>query len=904
LKARALVYFYRRRLRAHAVQELLAGVGVALGVALVLATLLAAASLAGSADEVVRAVIGPATLQLHARGPNGIDGRLLARVERLPGVRQAAPLLEQTATLTGPMGRTATVDLAGADTSLVVLDGLAHTLPRATLQAGGLGLSRATAAALGIAVPARPGAPASAGPADAAADGPAGAGGSASAGGGVGGGAGGPAAVVLRLRGRAIPLRVSAVLGPETFGALAQARVAVMPLEELQRLAGLRGRVSRILVQPRPGREAQVRDRLATVAKKRADVAPADQDVQLLRQALRPSDQASSFFAAIAGLLGLMLAFNALLLTVPERRRAVADLRLSGARRGAIVQMFAFQAACLGLVASLVGVVGGWALGGGALRPSTAYLAEAFTIGARARLGAGPALLALAAGIAATFLASTVPLLDLRRNRALDAVYREHALPGNALSPRARRDLLCAAAPLALAATVLYAAAPGLALAACALLALATVLTVPLAFAGVLRAGHALAHRNERLTLLTLALGSLRATTLRSLALAATGAVALFGSVALGGARGDLLRGIGGFARAYSTDAPIWVGTPGDNQAVVAFTAPGASTPPRGSAGQAPTPSPGLAASLSHLPGVGRVAAFHGGFVQMAGRRVWLLARPPGGAARVLASQLVAGDATVAQRRLAEGGWVVASAQLATALHVRIGQPLTLPTPAGVAHPRLAATITNLAWSPGALLLGDADYRRLWGGAPDPTALAVYPAPGADPGAALARVRAALAGAALAGSGLVAVSADERERAIDALTAQGLGQLGEIADLLLAVAILALAAALASAMWQRRTALAGLRLAGVRPRRLRAMLLIEAGLMLSAGCLTGALAGVYGELTIDRYLQHVTGFPVAGVGASLRPLELLALIAASALALVAVPAWQASRVPATLAFNE
>ena len=401
MKTHALLYFYRRRLRVHAVQEALAGVGVALGVALVLATILAAASLAGSADEVVHAVIGNATLQLHARGPEGLDQRLLARVEHLPGVRQAAPLLEQTATLTAPAGqssdghgagaRSVTVDLAGADTSLVVLDGLADTLPRATLQSGGVGLSRTSARALGLQDGTGSATTTSGGESVA---------GAASA-------AGRP--VSLRLRGARIALHVSAVLGPEAFGALAQARVAVMPLADLQRLAGLRGRVTRILVEPRRGREQAVRAELTALASGRADVAVADQDVALLRQALRPSDQASALFAAVSGLLGVMLAFNALLLTVPERRRAVADLRLSGARRGAIVQMFAFQAACLGAAASAAGVAAGWALAGGALRPSTGYLAEAFTIGAHTKLGPWPVLLALAGGVAVTFLASGVP---------------------------------------------------------------------------------------------------------------------------------------------------------------------------------------------------------------------------------------------------------------------------------------------------------------------------------------------------------------------------------------------------------------------------------------------------------------------------------------------------------------
>ena len=94
----ALLYLYRRRLRVHGVQELLAGLGVAIAVALVFATLVAERQRRRLRGEVVHAVIGPATLQLRARGADGFGEALLARVERLPGVKQAAPLLEQTAT--------------------------------------------------------------------------------------------------------------------------------------------------------------------------------------------------------------------------------------------------------------------------------------------------------------------------------------------------------------------------------------------------------------------------------------------------------------------------------------------------------------------------------------------------------------------------------------------------------------------------------------------------------------------------------------------------------------------------------------------------------------------------------------------------------------------------------------
>ena len=136
-----LVYFYRRRLRAHGVQELLAGVGIAAAVALVLAAGVAQSSIAGSTRQIVRAVIGPASVELRARGPDGFPESLLAKVEAIHGVKQAAPLLERSIRVAGPRGREAYVYLAGTDLSLGVLNGLAKTLPTDALRTGSIGLS-------------------------------------------------------------------------------------------------------------------------------------------------------------------------------------------------------------------------------------------------------------------------------------------------------------------------------------------------------------------------------------------------------------------------------------------------------------------------------------------------------------------------------------------------------------------------------------------------------------------------------------------------------------------------------------------------------------------------------------------------------------------------------------------
>jgi putative ABC transport system permease protein len=848
-----LLYLYRNRLRVHTAQELLAGLGVTVAVALVFATLVANGSIAGSAGEVVHAAAGAATLQLEARGPDGVPGQLLEGVEALPGVKRAAPLLEQTATVVARGGRSTIVTITGTTVGLATIDGLARTVPLATLAPGGIGLSSSTAQALGL------------------------------GGGGHGHGGGSAQQVTMMLRGTASRLNVSAVLGPEAFGALSRAGVAVMPLPQLQRLASLPDRISRVLVEVAPGHEAEVRAGLERLAGSRLDVAPADRDLTLLRQALRPSAQASDLFAAISALLGFLFAFNALLLTVPDRRQAIADLRVDGTSRAQVVQMVISQGLLLGLCGSLLGLLGGWALAG-AFHQSPGYLSRSFTLGTSTVIGPTPVLLALACGLSAACSASIVPLLDLRSGQTLDAAYGEDGAPGNGLSETLQRRAAFGAALLLALAGALFVLVPSAAIEVCVLLAFATMLAVPAVLAGVVRVAGAAAARYPRLTLTSAALTSLRATTLSSLALAATGAVALFGSVALGGSRADLLRGIDGYSSGYVAGAQVWVVNPHDNQAIDEFVADGRS------------------AAIARLAGARSVASFQGSFVNLGERRLWVIAWPRGTPLTLLDGQLLAGQAATARSRIERGGWITVSAQLAAEHHTGVGGALTLATPTGYVPFRVAATTTNFGWTPGAIVMSTADYRRYWSPTPPtaPSALGVQ----LDAGASAAAVRGEIVRALGRSSGLEVLTPGERERQIDASASEGLGQLADIATLLVAAAILALTAAMGSSIWQRRAALAGLRLEGTTPGRLRRMLAIEVALMLGAGCLTGAILGMCGQLVIDSYLKHVTGFPVAGFATGLRPLEIFVAVVASVFAITAIPAWLASRVSPTFALDE
>lgn len=106
-----LLYFYRKRLRVHAIQELLAGLGIAVGVALVFSVLVVNGNIGESGRQILHAIAGDATLSLTARDARGFDARMRARVEALPGVEHAASLLEQRRG--GRLPRSARADRAG-----------------------------------------------------------------------------------------------------------------------------------------------------------------------------------------------------------------------------------------------------------------------------------------------------------------------------------------------------------------------------------------------------------------------------------------------------------------------------------------------------------------------------------------------------------------------------------------------------------------------------------------------------------------------------------------------------------------------------------------------------------------------------------------------------------------------
>ena len=342
-----LVESYVERVRTHPMQELLAGLGVAIGVALVFAVLTANRSITSNAGELVRGIAGSAQLELSARSADGFSQHLVQRVRALSDVEVASPLLEQRAAVVGPDGRSS-VNLFGVDGSITELSGSAtRDLDPVLLIALADGVMLPKAIADVVGVPTH----------------------------------GSDRSVVLTLRGRAERVRVGGVLDAPQVGPVADAAVAIAQLARVQALAGLPGRISRILVTPERGRASVVGHELRQLAGGRITVAPVEREVQLIAQAATPSYQATGLFAAIAAVCGALLVLIAMLLTAPERRRSIAFLRTSaGYTPRDIVQTLAFDAIVLGSVGSVVGLAAGILLANTLFAGAPSFLSFAFAL--------------------------------------------------------------------------------------------------------------------------------------------------------------------------------------------------------------------------------------------------------------------------------------------------------------------------------------------------------------------------------------------------------------------------------------------------------------------------------------------------------------------------------------------
>jgi putative ABC transport system permease protein len=826
-------FLYAGHIKARSVlvQLAFATFGVAVGVALLFGSQISSTSLTHSAAELsTTELVGTSQVQLDARGPEGFSEGVLEEVRRQPGVQSTFPVLERQVNVIGSSGERS-VDLIGVEPAA-----LRTTIP--LLRQFSANLLRH---AQGVALPEPLASEINAG-----------------------------AVVRLQVGAQFVNTLVGATLTPADIGGLVHSPVAVTSINYAQRVASDGGRLTRIFVYYRPADATATRRALARLAaRSNIDLNPADFDSRIFGVAVSPESESELLFSSIAALVGFMFALNAMLITIPARRKLIEDLREQGATRKRTVQVLLFDASVIGVLACALGLAVGDVLSILVFRTQPGYLSFAFPVGDARIVTWQSVALAAVVGMLASVFGVLWPVRHIlaRRLRAPQRL---------TLTPKTQITLLILGVVCLAITTAVLLADPKAAVFGNATLIAALVCLLPLLYGLLLRLLAPAVIRLGRIPA-EMAVDELRApqTRVRSLAVAVLGAVAVFGVVEFHGVATNLQRGLDASARDLDSSADVWITPRGSSSLLSTITFAPLDT-----------------GTLARIPGVSDVGVYRGSFLDWGKRRLWIIAPASNSRSLLPLSQLLTSNAAVASARVRAGGWAALSQALVSEYHLHVGQSFTLPSPRPLSM-RLAGVTTNLGWPPGAVILNSGEYARGWESS-DPSAYELQTRPGFPVSGVRDRVAAVLSSQ----PGLVAETAGQRQQRHYALAAQGLQRLTQIRWLILASAILAIVAAMGSLIWQRRDRIASNRSNGIPRIVLWRALVWESALLLGAGSLIGAVWGLYAQLLGSHFLAVVTGFPVVFSIEGVAAISGFALVSVVAVAILASWGWIAVRVRA------
>jgi putative ABC transport system permease protein len=795
-----LRYIYEARFgaRASLIQEGFAVLGIAVGVALLFASQVSSTSLDHAVAQLNSQLVGRAQVQLKARGYEGVSDRLLEQVRSAPGVSRAYPLLERQTNLIGPYGERP-IDLIGTEPSALSGSPLLRRFSPAQL---------ASVRSSALPIIALPSPLASE----------------------VGARASGH--VQLQVGARLVSTLVGATLAEEDIGGLEHSPVAITSLLYARRLTGAPGRLTRIFIRYEPQQSRTALAALAALARAwNVNLQPSTFESRVFAVAVAPQNSSEQLFSGISAFVGLMFALNAMLITVPSRRKLIEDMLPHGAAPTVIVLLV--DAAVLGILACVLGLLLGDLLSVVVFNSTPGYLTFAFPIGNSRIVTWQAVALAVAVGMVAAAAGVLWPAREIiwgsRESAATRSQHRRSWSAARVLIGLA----LLAVTTFGLPSNTTTAVIGNITL------VLALLCLLPFLFDAAVAVFARLSNVFD-VHGAGLAASELDTpqTRVRYLAIAATAALAVYGTSEFGGIQANLTRGLGSSIRGMDSSANLWVVPSGEYslQTTVPF-------------------QPVDARRLASLPGVRQLSVYRGSFLDWGDHRIWVIAPAPSIEQPIPPTQIQRGTLAAARARVRSGGWVVLSKGIAAEHHLQIGDSFELPSPRPATF-RLAGVSSNLGWPPGAMIMNSADYAQAWGST-SPSAYQIQTTAGISPAAERLVVRRALAGV-----GLSVQTSAEREQLHYAAAAQGLSRLTQIRILILLAAILAVVGSMGALIWSRREQIAAMKCHGIEEGELWRSLLYESGVMLAAGCSIGALFSMYAQVLGSHTLATVTGFPI------------------------------------------
>jgi putative ABC transport system permease protein len=307
-------------------------VGIALGIAVLYASLATDAGIAASIDRTVRDLVGRADLRVESFGPTGLSAASLAEIEDAPGVSLAAPALQKRTYL---VPATDDPDAAPPPVTVLGIDPTREAAVRDLVIARGSNLSGPNAfQALITETLAR-----------------------------AGGTEVGGSIAFQGADGAPVDLTVVGIIAGDGPLVGSAGRTVVLPLRTMQGLFD-DPTVSRVdIVAGEGATPIEVAAAIGVALTSQAYVLSSPADVATaLRGSTADFRSTTALIAAVALFVGAFLIFNTLSMTVTERVRELGLLRAAGATRRQLVAFVAVQAVVLGILGGLLGLVAGFVL--------------------------------------------------------------------------------------------------------------------------------------------------------------------------------------------------------------------------------------------------------------------------------------------------------------------------------------------------------------------------------------------------------------------------------------------------------------------------------------------------------------------------------------------------------------
>ena len=316
---RVLWKFSLRHARHRPLRSLLTLTSIVLGVALVVAVIVATSTTRSAYYELFSTVTGKTALEVVPRGGGLFDAGELERIEAVPGVAAAAPILQRPTILFHDRGRVKLLAL-GVDPDR---DGAIRTyqfaegrMPRPREAA--MAMEMQFARSLGLKL-------------------------------------GDRARILTRDGGR--ELELVGLLKVEGSDALRLAGVMFLPLDRAQQFFRARGQVESIQIVV-----ADHEDEAAVIEKLSAVLPPELQSrrpairTQIMDETLNASQQALQWITAFALLSAAFIILNTFLMSIGERRQQLAVMRCVGATRQQLGRLVLGESLVFGVVGSLLGI--------------------------------------------------------------------------------------------------------------------------------------------------------------------------------------------------------------------------------------------------------------------------------------------------------------------------------------------------------------------------------------------------------------------------------------------------------------------------------------------------------------------------------------------------------------------